>query len=97
MCKMNAVINRPDSNSDINWSENGSKYPLKLFYHYVFHHKDHNGKKTLDLVHVLKTLNKLDAGVTEKILLVTPDEMNCMLISYKELKVLLEFSFKNIA
>ena len=97
MCKMNAVINRPDSNSDINWSENGSKYPLKLFYHYVFHQKDHNGKKTLDLVHVLKTLNKLDAGVTEKILLVTPDEMNCMLISYKELKVLLEFSFKNIA
>ncbi|KAL6940888.1 hypothetical protein ACO0QE_004806 [Hanseniaspora vineae] len=97
MCKMNAVINRPDSNSDINWSENGSKYPLKLFYHYVFHQKDHNGKKTLDLVHVLKTLNKLDAGVAEKILLVTPDEMNCMLISYKELKILLEFSFKNIA
>ena len=66
------------------------------FYDYVFHQKDETGKNTMDLTHVLRCLNKLDAGVSEKIMLVTPDEMNCIIVSYKEMKDLVDSTFRSL-
>ena len=94
MCKLNFIFGRVESRIDINWSESGEKFPIILFYDYVFHQVDSQGKAVMDLTHVLRCLNKLDAGVTEKLVLATPDEMNCIIISYKELKDLISTTFR---
>lgn len=96
ICKMNFIFGRIESRIDINWSESGEKFPIILFYDFVFHQIDEMGKPVMDLTHVLRCLNKLDAGVSEKLVLVTPDEMNCIIISYKELKDLIESTFRSL-
>lgn len=96
LCKMNFIFGRIESRIDINWSESGEKFPIILFYDFVFHQIDETGKPVMDLTHVLRCLNKLDAGVSEKLVLVTPDEMNCIIISYKELKDLIESTFRSL-
>lgn len=96
MCKLNCVYGRMESRIDVNWSESGTKFPITLFYDYVFHQVDTSGKNILDLTHVLRCLNKLDAGVSEKIVLTTPDEMNCIMISYKELRDLIDSTFRSL-
>lgn len=96
MCKLNCIFGRLESRVDINWSESGEKFPIILFYDYVFHQINEKGKSVMDLTHVLRCLNKLDCGVKEKIMLVTPDEMNCIIISYKELKALVDSTFRSM-
>ena len=96
ICKLNFIFGRIESRIDINWSESGEKFPIILFYDFVFHQVDETGKPVMDLTHVLRCLNKLDAGVAEKLVLVTPDEMNCIIISYKELKDLIESTFRSL-
>ncbi|KAH3900098.1 PAN-complex poly(A)-binding subunit PAN3 SCDLUD_003065 [Saccharomycodes ludwigii] len=96
ICKLNFILHRPEFANDLTWSDNGSKFPIKLFYHFVFHQTDERGKKIMDLTHVLRCLNKLDAGSEEKVLLVTPDEMNCIVITYKELKHLIDTTFRSL-
>ncbi|KAI5246881.1 PAB-dependent poly(A)-specific ribonuclease subunit pan3 [Aureobasidium subglaciale] len=68
------------------WSETGERYYLKLFRDYVFHQVDADGRPVLDLGHILTCLNKLDAGSEEKIMLVSRDEQNCFVVSYREVK-----------
>lgn len=96
ICKLNFIFGRIESRIDINWSESGEKFPIILFYDYVFHQVDSHGKYLMDLTHVLRCLNKLDAGVSEKLILATPDEMNCIIISYKELKELINSTFRSL-
>ncbi|CDO94555.1 unnamed protein product [Kluyveromyces dobzhanskii CBS 2104] len=96
ICKLNAIYGRLESRIDINWAESGEKFPIILFFDYVFHQKDDTGKNVMDLTHVLRCLNKLDAGVSERFMLVTPDEMNCIIISYKELKDLIDSTFRSL-
>ncbi|KAK5959188.1 PAN-complex poly(A)-binding subunit PAN3 PWA37_003876 [Arxiozyma heterogenica] len=96
ICKLNFIFGRIESRIDINWSESGEKFPIILFYDFVFHQVDETGKPVMDLTHVLRCLNKLDAGASEKLVLVTPDEMNCIIISYKELKDLIESTFRSL-
>lgn len=69
---------------DPNWSETSERYVLKLFRDYVFHQTDAQGKPVTDLSHVLMCLNKLDAGLDEKIMLVSRDEQTCIIVSYAE-------------
>jgi PAB-dependent poly(A)-specific ribonuclease subunit 3 len=45
---------------------------------------------------VVNCLNKLDAGVDENLLLVSPDEMTCLVMSYKDLKDLINRSFMKL-
>ncbi|SCU94523.1 LAFA_0F22320g1_1 [Lachancea sp. 'fantastica'] len=94
MCKLNFIFGRTESRIDINWSEAGERFPIVLFYDYVFHQTNESGKPVMDLTHVLRCLNRLDAGTSERIMLVTPDEMNCIIISYKELKDLIDSTFR---
>ncbi|CAR27522.1 ZYRO0D00484p [Zygosaccharomyces rouxii] len=94
ICKLNFIYGRMEHRIDVNWSESGDKFPILLFYDYVFHQVDATGKNIMDLTHVLRCLNKLDAGVLEKIALVTPDEMNCIIVSYKELRDLIDTTFR---
>nr|POE86425.1 pab-dependent poly(a)-specific ribonuclease subunit pan3 [Quercus suber] len=100
LAKLNVILERPDPNSSaaansaaatLNqpsaaWSETGERYYLKLFRDFVFHQVDHDGKPILDLGHIVTCLNKLDAGIDEKIQLISRDEQNVLVLSYKEVK-----------
>ncbi|TID20454.1 hypothetical protein CANINC_003571 [Pichia inconspicua] len=94
--KLDFICERPEMVQDGSWSETGERYPIKLFKDYVFHQVDETGKPVVDLTHVITCLNKLDAGVEENILLVSPDEMTCLIISYKDLKELINKSFMKL-
>lgn len=91
--KLDFISERPEAVKDGSWSETGERYPIKLFKDYVFHQVDDNGNPVVDLTHVINCLNKLDAGVDENVLLVSPDEMTCLIMSYKDLKELVNKSF----
>ncbi|KAF2216333.1 hypothetical protein CERZMDRAFT_33128 [Cercospora zeae-maydis SCOH1-5] len=77
-----ALLNQPSAS----WSETGERYYLKLFRDYVFHQVDAEGRPVLDLGHILTCLNKVDAGIDEKIQLVSRDEESVFIVSYKEVK-----------
>ena len=94
MTKLNLINERPEYEHDQQWSENGERYFLKLFRDYVFHQVDAQGEPVVDLGHVISCLNKLDAGTDEMIALVSRDEQNCFIVSYKELKKAIESSFQ---
>ncbi|GMM38674.1 Pan3 protein [Saccharomycopsis crataegensis] len=97
LTKINFVIDRPEFEGDLSWSETGERYPIKLFYDYVFHQTDQEDKPVMDLVHVLSCLNKLDVGVDERVLLVSRDEGSCIIASYKELKNCIDSSFRALS
>ncbi|WFD25384.1 PAB-dependent poly(A)-specific ribonuclease subunit 3 [Malassezia nana] len=86
LCKLNAIDERPEWERDTKWAESGERYVLRLFRDLVFHAVDEHGRPALDLSHTLVHLNKLDAGVDEKIMLTSRDELNCIVVSYAELK-----------
>ncbi|KAJ5819366.1 PAB-dependent poly(A)-specific ribonuclease subunit 3 [Penicillium riverlandense] len=96
MTKLNFVNERPEYEHDRQWSETGERYFLKIFRDYVFHQVDAQGDPVVDLGHVLTCLNKLDAGTDEKITLISRDEQNCFIVSYKEIKKALESSFQSL-
>lgn len=93
MMKLGCVNERQEFDGDRAWSENGERYMLKLFRDYVFHQVDSNGNPVLDMGHMLRCLNKLDAGTEEKVCLTSRDEQTSFLLSYKELKKQLGHSF----
>lgn len=101
MTKINFIVDRPEWDNEATaaaagWTENGPKYLLKLFRDFVFFQTDEMGKPVTDLSRVLVTLNKLDAGIDEKFLLVSRDEKTCIVVSYKEIRDLLESVFRTI-
>lgn len=108
LVKLNMINERPEldasqhvpgstaSGTSSVWAETGERYYLKLFRDYVFHQVDANGHPVTDLAHVLDCLNKLDAGSDEKIALVSRDEQNVLIVSYREVKRGLESSFQDL-
>ena len=52
-----------------------------------------DGRPWLDMAHVIACLNKLDAGVGEKVCLMSCDEQNVLVVNYSELRQCLEQSF----
>ncbi|WFD29511.1 PAB-dependent poly(A)-specific ribonuclease subunit 3 [Malassezia sp. CBS 17886] len=97
MCRMNAVVDRPDLHRDSQWAETGDRYVVRLFRDMVFHSIDEHGQPVLDLSHILVHLNKLDAGIDEKIMLVSRDELSCLVVSYGEVKRCLEAATHELA
>ncbi|RYO17752.1 PAB-dependent poly(A)-specific ribonuclease subunit [Alternaria tenuissima] len=108
LVKLNMINERPEldasqsmpgnngPNPSSVWAETGERYYLKLFRDYVFHQVDANGHPVTDLAHVLDCLNKLDAGTDEKIPLVSRDEQNVLIVSYREVKRALESAFQDL-
>lgn len=101
--KLGFVNERPEfhdhghaGHSAVQWSETGERYYLKLFRDYVFHQVNSDGRPVVDLGHVLSCMNKLDAGSEEKIALVSRDEQNVFVVSYKEVKRALEAAFQEL-
>ncbi|ODV84211.1 hypothetical protein CANARDRAFT_201568 [[Candida] arabinofermentans NRRL YB-2248] len=94
--KLDFISERPEFSKDGSWSETGERFPIKLFKDYVFHQVDESGSPVIDLTRVIDCLNKLDAGVDENLLLVSPDENSCLIMNYRDLKELVEKSFKQL-
>ncbi|KAG8988783.1 PAB-dependent poly(A)-specific ribonuclease subunit 3 [Tulasnella sp. 427] len=96
LSKLGFVNERPDFSREGRWSETGDRYIIKLFRDFVFHQVDEMGKPVMNMGHVLTCLNKLDAGVEERIMLVSRDEQSCLVVSYKEIKTCLETAFNEL-
>ncbi|EPS41328.1 hypothetical protein H072_4858 [Dactylellina haptotyla CBS 200.50] len=97
LCKFGFINERPEFAHDHKWSETGDRYLIMLLRDYIFHQVDEAGNPVLDLVHVLSCLNKLDAGTDERIMLVSRDEQNCLIVSFRELKRAIEASYSELS
>ncbi len=82
--------------ADFRWSETGDRYVLRLFRDYLFHQVGEDGTPLVDLGHVVETLNKLDAGINEKIVLVSRDDRFVFVVSFKDLKLQIESIFQEL-
>ncbi|KAK9777275.1 putative PAN2-PAN3 deadenylation complex subunit PAN3 [Seiridium cardinale] len=94
--KLGTINERPEFDNDPNWSENGERYTLKLFRDYVFHQVDANNNPVLNLGHMLSCLNKLDAGIDEKVYLTSRDHQTAFVVTYKELKKQVTNAFQEL-
>jgi PAB-dependent poly(A)-specific ribonuclease subunit 3 len=86
LIKLAFVNERPDGDMDTEWAETGDRYILKLFRDFVFHQHNDEGAPVMDWGHVFESLNKLDVGVPEKVLLLSRDEMSMLVASYADIK-----------
>ncbi|WVO14807.1 deoxyhypusine synthase [Cryptococcus depauperatus] len=96
LTKLGFINERAEFELDPRWSDTGDRYILKLFRDYVFHSISVEGQPVLDLSHVLTCLNKLDAGLDERIMLVSRDDQSCLVVSYKEIKHCIEAAFNEL-
>ncbi|KAI0476408.1 hypothetical protein GGR56DRAFT_468741 [Xylariaceae sp. FL0804] len=96
MVKLGTINERPEHDGDPNWSETDQRYTLKLFRDYVFHQVDAQGNPVVDLGHVISCLNKLDAGVEERIYLTSRDHQSTFVVSYRELKKQVQNAFGDL-
>ncbi|XP_071949670.1 PAN2-PAN3 deadenylation complex subunit pan3-like [Antedon mediterranea] len=94
--KLGVINERPEFNGDPSWSETGDRYLLKLFRDYLFHQVNETGAPWIDMAHIVQCLNKLDAGVPEKVCLMARDEQNVLVVSYKDLKHCFENTFEEV-
>lgn len=92
MAKLDLLVNLSEKDK----ADNGSFYVIKLFQQFVFNSYDEYGKPVVDLSRILYNLNKLDAGVDEKILLISAEEDSCIIVSYKEVKNIIELTFRGV-
>jgi len=97
MVKLGFINERPEYDMDPSWAETGDRYLLKLFRDYVFHQVYEEGGAVVDFAHVVECLNKLDAGVPEKIVLMSRDEKSVLVVSYKDLKRCIQGAFNELS
>ena len=90
MTKLGFLNERPQYEKDSQWSSQGSRAVIPLFRDYVFHSEDAQGNPVVDMGHVLTCLNKLDVGIEEKLTLTTRDEHSVIVVSYKEIRAMLD-------
>ena len=55
-----------------------------------------DGTPWLDMSHIITCLNKLDCGVDEKLMLVSRDNQNALVVTYADLRLCLENSFAEL-
>ncbi|KAA3676450.1 PAB-dependent poly(A)-specific ribonuclease subunit 3 [Paragonimus westermani] len=97
VCKLQSIVERSDRNgSNPDWSETGDRYMLKLFRDFVFHQTDHLSAPFLDLAHIITTLNKVEAGSSERLCLVSRDSQNVIIVTYADIKQWLDASFAHL-
>lgn len=95
--KINFIVDRPEHAAAFEYGKNGNKHLVKLFKDYIFLQYDEFGKPVIDLSRVLTNLNKLDAGIDEKFLLISRDEKNCIIVSYREIRDVIESVFRTLS
>uniref|UniRef100_A0AAY4AN64 PAN2-PAN3 deadenylation complex subunit PAN3 n=1 Tax=Denticeps clupeoides TaxID=299321 RepID=A0AAY4AN64_9TELE len=96
LAKLGTINERPEFQKDPTWSETGDRYLLKLFRDHLFHQVTEAGMPWIDLSHIVACLNKLDAGVPEKISLVSRDEKSVLVVTYSDLKRCFDSTFQEL-
>lgn len=100
MLKLGTLNERPanpnSSNDKNSWSETGNRYMLKLFRDYIFHQLDANGRPVVNWGHIVSCLNKLDAGSSEKIVLMSRDEKSLMVVSFADVRRVISETFAEL-
>ncbi|CAJ2503580.1 Uu.00g109740.m01.CDS01 [Anthostomella pinea] len=96
LAKLGAINDRPEHGSEVHFSDMDGRRILKLFQDYVFHQVDAQGNPVVDLGHMISCLNKLDAGIDERIYLTSRDLQNTLVVSYKELKKQVQIAFGDL-
>uniref|UniRef100_A0A4W5P383 PAN2-PAN3 deadenylation complex subunit PAN3 n=1 Tax=Hucho hucho TaxID=62062 RepID=A0A4W5P383_9TELE len=96
LAKLGTINERPEFQKDHTWSETGDRYLLKLFRDHLFHQVTDAGTPWIDLSHIVSCLNKLDAGVPEKISLVSRDEKSVLVVTYSDLKRCFDSTFQEL-
>ncbi|RKP12447.1 hypothetical protein BJ684DRAFT_11464 [Piptocephalis cylindrospora] len=96
LIKLGSINERPEFDQDPRWSETGDRYLLKLLRDHLFHQVDEHGRPNMDMGHVIRCLNKLDAGVPERVVLLSRDERSCLVVSYRELKGCVESAYQEL-
>ncbi|EGV61407.1 hypothetical protein CANTEDRAFT_114886 [Yamadazyma tenuis ATCC 10573] len=91
--KINFIVDSPH----LLWKENEKVNLIKLFNDYIFHQHDESNRPIIDLSRVLIKLNKLDCGIEERFMLVSRDEKLSILVSYKELRDIIDSCFRELA
>lgn len=93
-----AMVNERDADGvgASHWSETGDRYLLKLFRDFVFHQYNEDGTPMIDWGHVIECLNKLDAGVSEQIILMSRDERSLLVVTYADVKRCVEAAYNEI-
>lgn len=86
LVKLGLVNERPEYAMAPSWSETDDRYVLKLFRDYLFHQVDSKGVPQIDVGHVVSSLNKLDCGDTEKILLSSRDGKDMLVVSFQDIR-----------
>ncbi|XP_014671544.1 PREDICTED: PAB-dependent poly(A)-specific ribonuclease subunit PAN3-like [Priapulus caudatus] len=94
--RMMTAVHTHRYNMDPSWSETGDRYLLKLFRDYLFHQVREDGTPWIDMAHIVQCINKLDAGVPEKVQLMSRDEQNILVVSYADLKHCVETSYSEL-
>ncbi|KAK9830883.1 hypothetical protein WJX81_001688 [Elliptochloris bilobata] len=87
------ILERPEGDLDPQWAETGDRYLIKLFRDFVFHQVGEDGAPLLDWGHIAEALAKLDAGLPEKVMLMSRDEMSMLVVSYADLKRCVEGAY----
>jgi len=96
ICKLNALLERPEYSMNQAWSETGDRYILKLFRDFIFHAVGFEGEPIVDMAHIVQCLNKFDAGSHDKICLTSRDEQNVIIVSYSEIHQAFERAFTEL-
>lgn len=96
LCKLGVINERPEFHGDVQWAETGDRYLLKLFRDHLFHQVKETGTPWMDLSHIVQCLNKLDAGIPEKVCLMSRDEQNVLVVSYADLKLCFQNTFSEV-
>eukprot|EP00669_Euglena_mutabilis_P004544 TRINITY_DN15882_c0_g1_i1.p1 TRINITY_DN15882_c0_g1~~TRINITY_DN15882_c0_g1_i1.p1 ORF type:complete len:389 (-),score=102.93 TRINITY_DN15882_c0_g1_i1:123-1202(-) len=96
LSRLGFLNERPEHEVDPGWSETGDRYVLKLFRDYLFHQSDDKGNPRVDWGHLVTSLNKLDAGSDEKVVLGTRDGSNLLVVSFLDVKKMIEVSFAGL-
>ncbi|RDW80233.1 hypothetical protein BP6252_04871 [Coleophoma cylindrospora] len=96
LMKLGTINERPEYDSDPKWADTGERYVLKLFRDYVFHRVDANGHQVVDMGHIIACLNKLDAGIDEKMLLESRDGQTAFVVTYREVKKQVASAFADL-
>lgn len=97
LIKLNMVVERAEFMGDTRWSETGDRYLLKLFRDFIFHQVDDQGNPVNDWGLVVEAINKADAGLEEKIMLLSRDETSMLVVSYADIQRCLAMAYDEIA
>lgn len=97
LVKLGFINERPENASAPAWAETGDRYILKLFRDYLFHQQMPDGTPILDCGHIVSSLNKVDAGDPEQIVMSSRNGKDLLIVSHADIHMCLEKSFVDLS